>query len=350
MFIRNNISSKFSYWGSLISWPASRMGPKDETTTNNSQSSSSNQTLPIDFLQESGIVELMVALNCPYINKSQSTESIAEWIQSIDTNKQDKKLLLQWIFQVTGDYTGSLTQSFLQLGIFDTEDECQLFLDGKMKKKSSQNIWKTLFSFLHNNSQVELTDEDCVEKKEVLDSFVDTLLTSINLRDQLDKPVPLLDYALEKELAKSKLSGSVPRSALETILDKVEEEKANLTNKLEERQCDEVDVCDRTEDDIRDNLKLLTTECDKLQISTHAFAVKYDAELAPVLASEVSNNLTHQQNFSLESEIPQLTPDIPHLTPEFIKVTSDMRKFLHGSNDIHQQIVCLQDMQHQQST
>ena len=44
----------------------------------------------------------MVALNCPYINKSQSKESIAEWIQSIDSNNQDKKLLLQWIFQVTG--------------------------------------------------------------------------------------------------------------------------------------------------------------------------------------------------------------------------------------------------------
>ena len=46
--------------------------------------------------------------------------------------------------------------------------------------------------------QVDITDEDLVEKKELMDSFVDTLLTSINLRDQLDKPVPLLDYALEK--------------------------------------------------------------------------------------------------------------------------------------------------------
>ena len=45
---------------------------------------------------------------------------------------------------------------------------------------------------------MEITDEDLVEKKELMDSFVDTLLTSINLRDQLDKPVPLLDYALEK--------------------------------------------------------------------------------------------------------------------------------------------------------
>ena len=45
---------------------------------------------------------------------------------------------------------------------------------------------------------MEITDDDLVEKKELMDSFVDTLLTSINLRDQLDKPVPLLDYALEK--------------------------------------------------------------------------------------------------------------------------------------------------------
>lgn len=321
------------------------MGVKDD----------SNQTLPSEFLQDSGIVELMVALNCPYINKSQSKESIAEWIQSIDSNNQDKKLLLQWIFQVTGDYSGSVTQSFLQLGIFDTEDECKLFLDGKMKKKSSHNIWKTLFSFLHNNSQVDMIDEDLVEKKELMDSFVDTLLTSINLRDQLDKPVPLLDYALEKELGKSKLSGTVPRSSLETILDKVEDEKGNLTSQLEERQGSSTDVSDSNDDNIAENLKLLTTECDKLQLSCQTFGSKYEGELAPLLASEASTNVAnHQQppQYSFTRDIPELKPDsshhtqdIPHLTPEFSKVASDMRKFLHGSNDIHQQIVCLQDMQ-----
>jgi len=330
----------------------------------------SNQTLPTDFLQDSGIVELMVALNCPYINKSQSKESIAEWIQSIDSNKQDKQLLLQWIFQVTGDYSGSLTQSFLQLGIFDTEDECKVFLDGKLKRKSSHNIWKTLFSFLHNNSQIDITDEDLVEKKEIMDSFVDTLLTSINLRDQLDKPVPLLDYALEKELSKSKLSGSVPRSSLQTILDKVEDEKGNLTSKLEERQADRVDDCDSNQHNIADNLKLLTAECDKLQLSCQTFGMKYEAELAPVLASEARNNQFNQelqqqqqpqqhqqQQLSFTRDIPELKPDstqliqdIPHLPAEFSKVTTDMRKFLHGSNDIHQQIVCLQDLNQQQST
>ena len=43
-----------------------------------------------------------------------------------------------------------------------------------------------------------LSDEDCLEKKEFLDSFMDTVLQEINLRDQLDKPVPILDFALEK--------------------------------------------------------------------------------------------------------------------------------------------------------
>ena len=60
-------------------------------------------------------------------------------------------------------------------------------------RKRVKFLWRPFPCF-----QVLLSDEDCLEKKEFLDSFMDTVLQEINLRDQLDKPVPILDFALEK--------------------------------------------------------------------------------------------------------------------------------------------------------
>ena len=64
--------------------------------------------------------------------------------------------------------------------------------------------------------------------------------------------------------------------------------------------------------------QLLTAECDKLQLSCQTFGSKYEGELAPLLASEASNNIVnhHQQppQYSFTRDIPELKPDTSHHT------------------------------------
>ena len=55
-------------------------------------------------------LQVLIFLNFAFMNVIISVifniapyrESILSWLQSIDENKQEKKLLLEWIFQVTG--------------------------------------------------------------------------------------------------------------------------------------------------------------------------------------------------------------------------------------------------------
>ena len=43
-----------------------------------------------------------------------------------------------------------------------------------------------------------MTKEECLQTKCRLEDFVDNVSESVNLHQQLDKPVPILDYALQK--------------------------------------------------------------------------------------------------------------------------------------------------------
>ena len=43
-----------------------------------------------------------------------------------------------------------------------------------------------------------MTKEDCLQTKSRLEDFLDNVTESVYLHQQLDKPVPILDYALQK--------------------------------------------------------------------------------------------------------------------------------------------------------
>ena len=64
--------------------------------------------------------------------------------------------------------------------------------------------------------------------------------------------------------------------------------------------------------------QLLTTECDKLQLSCQTFGSKYEGELAPLLASEASNNIVNHHHqppqYSFTRDIPELKPETSHHT------------------------------------
>ena len=135
-------------------------------------------------------------------------------------------------------------------------------------------------------------------------------------------------------MTKRKICGSVARSSLETILSKVEEERDNLTSRLEEKGDSSSSLNITADgsvhnDNLRRQLELLTAECDQLRQNSTNFSAKYDQELKPVIKSSSSQ--------------PQLAA-VPH--PElavFSEISGDMKKFLHGANVIHQQIMSLQE-------
>eukprot|EP00088_Acartia_fossae_P016581 TRINITY_DN1929_c0_g1_i21.p1 TRINITY_DN1929_c0_g1~~TRINITY_DN1929_c0_g1_i21.p1 ORF type:complete len:338 (-),score=73.08 TRINITY_DN1929_c0_g1_i21:178-1191(-) len=308
-------------------------------------------------------VDLLLTLNCPYINKSQSSSDILQWIQNIDKNTEERSLLLKWILENLGENAANPSQALLSLGIFNKSQQCQLFVDGALKKEQEARFaWQALFDLLEANSKDTVTKDDCLVQKKRAEDFLDALLENFNPRDQLEKPIPLLDYALEKEIGKKKSSGSIPRHVIQNIHSKVNEEKENLNTKLldmtQREPCSDyvtselkgnssdnwkqsgnnsvnvkqsgeksVVVEPYTMDELQAALKDCINECELMKTSCLQVDGKYEQELKPVLGKAALSSGCD----------PVYSEEIAKL----YQISSSLNQFLNNCHTISDQMITL---------
>jgi len=275
-------------------------------------------------------VDVLISLNCPYINKVDSKENILQWIQNIDQSKDEKNFLLQWIFNVIGETNVSSSQSLTNLGILKS-GESDKFIQGSLSRNKQRSVWTALFHILSAHTKNDLTKEDCLQTKSRLEDFLDNVTESVYLHQQLDKPVPILDYALQKELSKHKYSGGgISRSVLNDILQKVLQEKQNLGCKLDTSASQQdIDISDISNENtvIQKDVENLTNECDRLvKEEGGRFEAKYESDLKPVL---------NESNVRDGKPAVIRTDDMGR----FCDVVNDMSRFLHGSQSFYNQMV-----------
>jgi len=280
---------------------------------------------------------LLLDMQCPLLNVSETVPAAASWLEGI-SKSEDRGKFLEWIINhIHGQQTCTET-GLASLGLFSKQAEIKAFLEGKMKEEREKKVWADIFSILHSHSKFDRSRDDIMADLNHCNDFTDAIAETVSFNDQMNKPIPILNYQLEKEVKKSKLSTPrLSRSSVERILRKVEDGKENLQNSflskdgpaalgslskdgpaaLGSLSKDDPGISsDSTSMDLLSGLGRFAERSGKLTACSKEFETKYNSELKPVLKNKTTFTALNSSQVS-----------------EFAEKISDLRGFLDGANN-----------------
>lgn len=261
--------------------------------------------------------QLLLDLGCPLLNVSDTVSAAASWLQGI-SKSEDRGKFLEWIINhILGQKTCTET-GIESLGLFSKQAEIKAFLEGRMREEREKKVWANLFSILHTHSKPDSSRYEILADLNHRSDFIDAIAENVSFSDEMNKPIPVLNYQMEKEVKKSKSSNpSRSKSSALQILRKVKDGKENLeksSNSKDDQAAPGVSS-DSTSLDLLSGLERFAEGSGKLTACTKEFETKYNSELKPVLKNKTTFTALNS-----------------HQVSDFAANISDLRGFLDGAS------------------
>jgi len=230
------------------------------------------------------LAQQLVEQNCPLLHRTDSVDRVVAWLQGLPHSEERKKFL-EWGFELLTGQSTLLTTNIVTLGLV-SKSEAKDFLDGCMKGKRYEDIWNSIFSLISTHFQFDRTKDELLNNFDRAVRFEDELAFGVSFSDQLQKPLPLLDYQLEKDVAKFQSSSNkLSLNIIKTLQSKVELERDNLM--IHEDDIYKGSV--RVGVDSRgcsERLERFEGESGKLSTCVEKMRNKYSSELKPALKNK----------------------------------------------------------------